>query len=150
MDKVKEYNYGVCGVYCGQCASGNGRLRLFALELKRLTDVYLRWMENVDVGFDYSEFRKGLNVISNWRCNCLDNEDCHVGNKQCAKEKGLRSCLECTEFPSCDTTEYQRKRYPFVMDSYRKVQTEGFEAWLEEEEKRARDGVDMCAHLFKR
>jgi hypothetical protein len=150
MDNEKEYNYGVCGVYCGQCASGNGRLRFFALELKRLTDVYLRWMEDVDVGFDYSEFRKGLNVVSNWHCSCFDREDCHVGNKQCAKEKGLRSCLECAEFLTCETTEYQRKQYPFVMDSYRKVQREGLEAWLEEEEQRAREGVDMCAHLFKR
>ena len=150
MDEAKEYRYGVCGVYCGQCASGNGRLSFVALELKRLTDVYLQWMENVDVGFDYSEFRKGLNVISNWCCNCLNNADCHVGNKQCAKEKGLRSCLECAEFPTCETTEYQRKQYPYVIDSYRKVQREGFEAWLEEEEKRAKDGVDMCAHLFKR
>ena len=149
MDDTKEYNYGVSGVYCVQCAFGNGRLSFFALGLKRLTDVYLRWMEDVDAGFGYSEFRKGLNVISNWRCNCLDREDCHVGNKQCTKEKGLRSCLECVEFPSCDTTEYQRRRYPFVVDSFKKVQRESFKAWLEEEEQRAREGVDMCAHLLK-
>ncbi len=150
MGEVVEYPYGVCGVYCGQCASGNGRIRFFAKELKRLTDVYLRWMVNVDVGFDYKEFREGLRVISDWRCNCLDTEDCHVGNKQCAREKGLRSCLECGEFPNCERTEYQRSRYPFVLEGFAKVQSDGFEAWLEEEERRAKAGVDMCAHLFTR
>ena len=36
------------------------------------------------------------------------------------------------------------------MEGFRKVQEEGLEAWLEEEEGRAREGVDMCAHLFER
>lgn len=147
---MKEYPYGVCGVYCGQCASGNGRVRFFALELKRLTDIYLRWMENVDMGFDWGEFRKGLKVISCWRCNCLDTDDCHIGNKQCARERGLRSCLECRDFLTCEKTKYQRDRYPFVLEGFKKVQSDGFEAWLEEEDRRAREGVDMCAHLFRR
>jgi hypothetical protein len=150
MEKGKEYPYVVCGVYCGQCASGNGRVRFFAMELKRLTDVYLGWMEHVDMGFDWVEFRKGLKLISGWHCNCLDTEDCHVGNKQCAKEKGLRSCLECGEFPTCEKTEYQRSRYPFVMDGNELVQREGFEAWLEEEDRKAKEGIDMCSHLFTR
>ena len=145
----EEYPYGVCGVYCGQCASGNGRVALSAMELKRLTDVYLTWMERVDMGFDWGEFRKGLNVISNWKCGCLQAESCHMGNKECALERGLRSCLECEEYPSCERTEYQRSRYPFVLEGFRKVQEEGFEAWLEEEEEKAREGVDMCVHLLK-
>ena len=74
MGRSEEYPYGVCGVYCGQCASGNGRVRHFARELRRLTDVYLNCMERVDMGFNWVEFRKGLDVISRWRCNCLDVE----------------------------------------------------------------------------
>ena len=32
-----EYTYGVCGVFCEQHASGNGRIKKLAQELKRLT-----------------------------------------------------------------------------------------------------------------
>jgi hypothetical protein len=107
-------------------------------------------MERVDQGFDWREFREGLRVISGWKCGCLQAEQCHVGNKECAFGRGLRSCLECGEYLSCERTEYQRSRYPQVLEGFRKVQEEGFEAWLEEEERRAREGVDMCAHLFTR
>jgi hypothetical protein len=149
MGRSEEYPYGVCGVYCGQCASGNGRVRHFARELRRLTDVYLNWMERVDMGFDWVEFRKGLDVISRWRCNCLDVEECHVGNKQCAGEWGLRSCLECGDYPTCERTTYQRNKYPFVMENHEFVQREGLDAWLEREEEKAKAGVDMCTHLLK-
>lgn len=146
---MKEYPYGVCGVYCGQCASGNGRIKFFALELKRFTDVYLRWMEHEDLGFNYREFRKGLKVISGHQCpGCLAGGGMSCQNRECAKEKGLRTCLECDEFPTCDKTEYQRKRYPFVLETHEKVQRDGFEAWLDEQDRRAKVGFDMCAHLL--
>lgn len=147
--EADEYPYGVCGVYCGQCASGNGRISTHARELRRLTDVYLTWMDQVDMGFDWKEFRKGLKVISDHKCGCLQAESCHVGNRECAFGRGLRSCLECEEYPACERTEYQRSRYPYVIESFRKVQEEGFESWLMEEDGRARQGVDMCAHMFK-
>ena len=146
---MKKPPYGVCGVYCGQCASGNGRLKFFALELRRLTDVYVRWMEHEDVGFNHSEFRKGLEVISGYQCpGCLGGGGMPCQNRECAKGKGLRGCLECVEFPTCEKTEYQRERYPFVLESYEKVQREGFEAWIEEQDRKAKAGFDMCAHLL--
>ncbi|MHA1582103.1 MAG: hypothetical protein ACTSYM_06395 [Candidatus Baldrarchaeia archaeon] len=28
----KDFPYGICSVYCGQCASGNHRIQIIALE----------------------------------------------------------------------------------------------------------------------
>jgi len=36
--KGEHYRYGICGVYCGQCPGGNGRVKMIAGELKRLVD----------------------------------------------------------------------------------------------------------------
>jgi len=57
----KKYSYRICGVYCGQCPSGNRRVKLMASELKRLVDtVRYDWTESEVKSFKFSEFRKGL------------------------------------------------------------------------------------------
>jgi len=111
-------------------------------------DVYLRWLEHEDIGFDYREFRKGLEWVSNESCKCLERQSCFNGNNECAQGRGSRSCLECAEFLRSEKTDYQRKRYPYVIESYGRVQKDSFGAWLEEEERRARNGVDMCARMM--
>ena len=101
------------------------------------------------MGFNYHEFRKGLEIISGYQCpGCLAGGGMPCQNRECAKEKGSRNCLECNDFPTCDKTEYQRKRYPYVLESYDKVHLEGFEAWLYEQDRKAKAGYDMCAHLL--
>ncbi|MGQ9551121.1 MAG: hypothetical protein ACUVUE_01715, partial [Candidatus Bathycorpusculaceae bacterium] len=32
--EIRNYQYGICGVYCGQCPNGNGRVKMTAGELK--------------------------------------------------------------------------------------------------------------------
>ena len=151
MEKV-EHSYGICGVYCGQCPSGNGRVRYAAGELKRLVDTTrYDWLENVVKSFRFSEFRKGLEWFSQVQCSgCLHGGGAPCENRKCAAAKGLRSCLLCDDYLSCANTKYQRETYPFVVESYRRVKDVGFEKHLEEEEERARAGVDMMGHLGRR
>ena len=53
-----QYNYGICGVYCGQCPNGNGRVKFAAGELKKLVDTTrYDWMEDAVKSFKFSEFR---------------------------------------------------------------------------------------------
>lgn len=68
MEK-KNDRYGVCGVYCGQCPNGNGRVKMMAGELKRLVDtVRYDWMDSVIKSFRFKEFRKGLEWFANAQC----------------------------------------------------------------------------------
>jgi len=146
----KDYPYGICGVYCGQCASGNHRIRIIASELKRLVDLYrFEWLEQVPQGFSFKEFRKGLEWFAASNCT-----GCKAGGgpptceaRKCAKEKGLQSCLLCSDFLTCPKTKYHRETYPQTVEGYKRVKEVGFEKWLEEQEMKAMAGFDLCDHL---
>jgi hypothetical protein len=45
------------------------------------------------------------------------------------------------DFPECPRTEYQRGRYPFVLERYERVKEIGFEGHLKEERERAEAGT---------
>jgi len=148
----KKYSYAVCGVYCGQCPNGNGRVKVIAGELKRLVDtVGYDWVQSQVGSFDFKEFRKGLEWFSAAQCpGCLRKGDTHCRNKGCAADRGLESCLLCGDYLSCEHTAYQRDRYPFVVWNYERVREAGLQKHLEEEEERARAGVDLMGHLERR
>lgn len=145
-------NYGVCGVYCGQCPSGNGRVKYSAGELKRLIDTTrYEWLNDVEKRFSFDEFRKGLEWFAQAQCTgCQHGGGAPCPNRGCVEEKGLRSCLECGEYMTCEKTAYVREWYPFVMKNYERVVEVGFDRHLEEEEQRARAGVSIMGHLERR
>jgi hypothetical protein len=144
-----NYDYGVCGVYCGQCPRGTGRVSHAAGELKRLIDVVrFEFLKNIpNIPFDFDNFRKGLEWFHQYGdCTC-PGKACSFGYGKCADKKGLDSCLECPEYLTCEQLTYIRETYPFVIDNYHRVQQVGLAKHLEEEEQRAKAGVCMMAHL---
>jgi hypothetical protein len=149
---LDQYEYGVCGVYCGQCPNGNGRVRYAAGELKRLVDTTrYGWVEEAVKSFSFNEFRKGLEWFSQAPCRgCGSGDGKPCQNRECAEEKGLQSCLECGDYLTCGHTEYMRDTYPFVVDHHHRVKQVSLEKHLEEEEQRARAGVDLMGHLERR
>jgi hypothetical protein len=151
MEK-KNYQYGICGVYCGQCANGNGRVKILAGELKRLVDtVRYDWVKDVVKSFNFDEFRKGLEWFSDSQCpTCLSGGGAPCENKKCAPKKSLQSCLLCNDYLTCKDTEYQRDVYPFVVENFNRVKQVGFQKHLEEEEERAKAGIDLMGHLERR
>ena len=148
----RKYSYGICGVYCGQCPSGNGRVKIIAGELKRLVDtVGYDWVESAVKSFKFEEFRKGLEWFAQAQCPmCLNGGGAPCDNKRCAAEKRLASCLLCADYLTCEHTIYQRDRYPFVVENYERVKQVGLQKHLEEEEERARAGIDLMGHLERR
>ena len=149
----KNNQYGVCGIYCGQCPNGNGRVKMMAGELKRLVDtVRYDWLSSFVKSFDHKEFRKGLEWFADSQCPmCLNGggpPSCP--NRKCASEKKLESCLLCNNYALCKNTEYQRDYYPFVVENHNRVKQVGFQKYLEEEEERAKAGVDLMGHLERR
>jgi transcription elongation factor Elf1 len=148
----KNQQYGICGVYCGQCPNGNGRVKIIAGELKRLVDTTrYNWVSEVVKSFKFDEFRKGLEWFSEAQCPmCLNSGGAPCENKKCAPKKGLQSCLLCNDYLVCKNTEYQRDVYPFVVDNYHRVKQIGFQKHLEEEEERTKAGVDLMGHLERR
>ena len=151
MDR-KSRSYGICGVYCGQCPKGNGRVKAIAGELKRLVDtIGYDWMENDIRSFKFTEFRKGLEWFSQAQCPmCLNEGGAPCENRECATAKKLDSCLLCGDYLVCKNTVGQRSRYPFLVENYERVKQVGFEKHLEEEEQRARAGISLMGHLERK
>ena len=151
MQKMND-QYGICGVYCGQCPNGNGRVKMMAQELKRLVDTTrYNWLNDVVKSFSFNEFRKGLEWFSNAQCPmCLKGGGAPCENKKCTAKKNLRSCLLCDDYLTCKNTEYQRDFYPFVAENYARVKQVGFKKYVEEEEERANACVDLMGHLERR
>jgi hypothetical protein len=150
--ETENKQYGICGVYCGQCPNGNGRTKAMAKELKRLVDTTrYDWLTDYVKSFKYVEFRKGLEWFANEQCPmCLNGGGAPCPNRKCASEKKLKSCLLCDEYLTCENTRYQREWYPFVADNYSRVKQVDFEKHIEEEEARAKAGVDLMSHLERR
>lgn len=148
-----NHEYGICGVYCGQCPNGNGRVAMMAMELKRLVDTTrYEWVKDFVKSFDFDEFRKGLEWFSDSQCPmCLGgggNPACP--NRNCAKDKGLNNCLQCEGYCTCKGTSYQREVYPFVVDNYNRVKEVGLQQHLKEEDERAKAGVSLMSHLERK
>lgn len=152
MMSTKNRRFGICGVYCGQCPNGNGRVKMMAKELKRLVDtVRYDWVGSVVKSFKYEEFRKGLEWFADAQCPmCLNGGGAPCENRKCASEKKLESCLLCNDYLTCKNTEYQRDWYPFVVENCKRVKEVEFQKYLEEEEERAKAGIDLMGHLERR
>jgi hypothetical protein len=148
----KNFQYGICGVYCGQCPNGNGRVKMIAGELKRLVDtVRYDWVGDAVNPFKFEEFRKGLEWFADAQCPmCLNGGGAPCENRKCASERKLESCLLCDDYLTCKHTEYHRDWYPFVVENYNRVKQVGFQKYLEEEKERTRAGVDLMGHLERR
>jgi len=145
MKEVNK-NFGVCGVYCGQCPSGKGEIKIKANKLKKLIIDDYYWVESLIKEFDYVNFLKGLEWFTKEQCQMCANITepwCEVKKCKYIINKIIKSCLLCEEFLNCQRTEYQRDRYPFVIDHYHRVKEVGFEKHLEEEEKRAKNGITL-------
>ena len=103
------------------------------------------WIDELGI-FNFKNFMKGLDYYINLNCpTCRKIEEPWCEVLKCEKiiSKKMRSCLECEEFLTCSRTEYQRKRYPIVIDYYNTVKEKGFDAYLKEETKKAKQGVSF-------
>ncbi|KYK28332.1 MAG: hypothetical protein AYK23_05635 [Candidatus Proteinoplasmatales archaeon SG8-5] len=139
----EEYAFGVCGVFCEMCPTGNGRISELAKELLHLTSGNYEWAED-GVDFRFADVRKGLEWFARAECpTCLKIEEPWCDVLKCGKivDKELESCLECGEIYECPATEYHRGRYPYVLQHHEHVKKVGLERHWKEQRERTRKGV---------
>ena len=67
--------------------------------------------------------------------------DC--GIRACARERGVEVCSECPEFP-CERVQTLGRAYPHLIADGRRQQEIPLEAWVAEQEQRARTGFCHC------
>ena len=124
---------GICGLYCGTCP------------------VFLAVREN-----DAEELKKISKSrslpIKEVRCDgCLSDRvfepciDCHHSFRQCANEKKVTWCYECTDFPCQRLKEFKDihvvngvHHHKKVIENLQNIKKNGIERFVEEQEKKGK------------
>ncbi|NPD90218.1 MAG: DUF3795 domain-containing protein [Asgard group archaeon] len=133
-----------CGVYCGQCRGFTEEVTDLAKQFKQWVEQDYSWLKDVEESFDYENFLKGLEWFINSTCpGCRNSSESWCDVKKCEKiqQDIVDNCLVCDEFANCPYTDYQRNRYSYLFDHIKFIEKEGFDKFLEEEEKKAEEGV---------
>lgn len=133
-----------CGIYCGQCRAYTEEVADIAKQFKEWVEKDYSWLKEIDEGFSYENFIKGLEWFENSTCpGCRNSTEIWCDVKKCDKIKRneIDNCLICDEFSRCSNTDYQRKRYSYLFKHIEIIKKEGFESFLDEEEKKAREGI---------
>jgi hypothetical protein len=135
---------GRCGVYCGQCRAFTSEVADLALKFKKWVVQDYSWLKDVEESFNYDNFVKGLEWFENSTCpGCREAAEGWCEVKKCEKiqDNTIDNCLICEEFSECPHTDYQRNRYSYLFEHIKYINKEGLEKFLEEEEKKAEEGV---------
>jgi len=145
---MKKYNLvAPCGDYCGGCGQYNGLIGETAKQMKEFANLYGFEFRSKGV-FDFKQFLNGLDwFIENAGCpSCQQGGGpswCEV--KRCCLERGLRMCFDCEEFQCSKFKEYADTD---TMDRYKSFREIGFEKWVDEQLKKAKEGYEI--HLQKK
>jgi len=139
--KKTEYSYGVCGVFCEMCPTGNGRVAELASELSQITKGNCNWAQD-SVDFLIGDMDQGIEWLSKMKCGgCQNIKEPWCEVMKCEKARKLKSCLLCETFPTCERNEYQRGRYTTLVKNHRRVKKVGLEQHLKEERERTKKGM---------
>jgi hypothetical protein len=133
-----------CGIYCGQCRAYTEEVTDLAQKFKKWVEQDYNWLKDVEESFDFDNFVKGLNWFINSTCpGCRNATESWCDVKKCDKiqQNTIDNCLVCDEFSECPYTDYQRKRYSYLFKHISFIKKEGLNSFLEEEEKKAKEGV---------
>ena len=142
-----------CGLYCGLCAE-RGRIprQAHALRESMAREGYEYW------GTELPGFEQFWGFLS----NLCDPDKACAGCRQgggppfcsirtCARERQLDVCVFCAEYP-CWRIEGLAKGYPTLIADGNRMKGIGVEAWILEQEERAKTGfayVDIRCHPYE-
>ncbi len=135
---------GRCGVYCGQCGAFNAEVEDLATKFKKWVIQDYSLLKDAEDSFDYDNFIRGLDWFKNSTCSgCRELTESWCEVRKCDKiqQNTIDNCLICDDFANCQHTDYQRNRYSYLLNSIDFIKKEGFDKFLEEEERNAKEGV---------
>jgi hypothetical protein len=134
---------GYCGLYCGLCAHRNRIPQRAELLQETLheegMDSWYTFIPSMKKTFPV--FWKFLGDLKKMDCTCRTGggpPDCKI--RVCAKEKDVDTCPLCEEYP-CKLIEGLGEHYVMVIQDGKRLRKIGLEAWVKEQEARAKRGV---------
>jgi hypothetical protein len=151
MEGLKLVTY--CGLYCGLCAE-RGRIPRQANLLREsmAKEGYEFWGKELPGFEEFWTFLRNLCGPDKACPGCRQGGGppfCSI--RKCARERGVDICPLCEEYP-CKRVLEIAKGYPTLIADGKRMQEIGLEAWVQEQEERAKTGfayVDIRCHPYK-
>jgi hypothetical protein len=131
-----------CGIYCGDCFIGQGKVADFARDLRKELRAYrfdkmaesFSRVPRFAVLKDYPQCYAVLGELVKLRCNrsCRDDGGppfCEM--RKCCRKKGIEGCWECEEFEKCVKLDFLRAHHGDApLKNLRKLKKAGVEGFL--------------------
>jgi hypothetical protein len=138
---------GYCGLYCNACSIRQGKIEE---AVNNLSEIIARFgfdrnmpdLANWEPSFkhydDFKQVMNGLVKVFGYCEGCLGNggdPSCKV--RTCARQKGHRTCVECSEANSCKKLDPYRKYFEPALQS---IRDKGVKGYAEEMQKKVDQG----------
>jgi hypothetical protein len=130
-----------CGIYCGDCFIGQGKVADLARDLRKELRKYRvdKMAETfAETPFfavfkDYPQCYDVLGALVRLRCH----KGCREGGgppfckiRKCCLKKGIEGCWECEEFESCRELDFLKAHGDAPLKNLRKLKKAGVEGFL--------------------
>jgi hypothetical protein len=138
---------GYCGLYCNACSIRQGKIEEAVNNLSEIIarfgfDKNMPDLANWEPSFkhydDFKQVMNGLVKVFGYCESCLGNggdPNCKV--RTCARQKGYRTCVECSEVNSCKKLDPHRKYFEPALQS---IRDKGVKGYAEEMQKKVDQG----------
>ena len=133
MKEKREEMVGTCGLYCGTCHHHLARVKD---DREQLEDI------SRDRDVPVEEIRCDGCLSENVFGPC---KVCPYGIRECAREKGIRWCFDCGDFPCGRLEEFTGVHvvngiyhHTHAIDNLKKMKEQGVAQWAEEQDRAGR------------
>jgi len=140
---------GYCGLYCNACGIRQGKIKTAVGNLRDIIAAYgfdklmpelSKWEPSFKHYNEFNQVMDGLVKLFGDCLGCLEgggDPNCKV--RLCVKEKGYRTCAECSEVETCETLAPYREGYG-LSTALQNIRQNGIGRYAEEMQRKVDEG----------
>jgi len=140
---------GYCGLYCNACGIRQGKIKTAVGNLRGIIATYgfdkimpelAKWEPSFRHYKEFDQVMDGLVKLFGGCPGCLEgggDPNCKV--RSCTKEKGYRTCAECSEAETCEPLAPYREGYG-LKTAHQSIRQNGIERYAEEMQRKVDEG----------
>jgi len=137
---------GYCGLYCNACGIRQQKIKTAVNNLRRIIAAYgfdklMPELANWEPSFKhYKEFDQVMDglvkLFGDCPCCLQSGGDPNCKVRSCAKQRGYRTCAECSKAEICEPLAPYRKGYKGLTQALQNIRKSGINKYAEEMEKK--------------
>jgi len=139
-----------CGLYCNACGIRQQKIKTAVNNLRDIIAAYgfdkimpelAKWEPSFKHYNEFDQVMNGLVKLFGDCPGCVDgggDPNCKV--RSCAKQKGYRTCAECSEAETCENLAPYRKGYKGLTPALQNIRKNDINKYAEEMEKKVAKG----------